>query len=137
MLYLHIVGVIVLASILASSTDWLFFDVLVHRYYQAAPEVWRAGSQGRRIVLSQLIGTLACAAMVMLYLSVPHWRVPGRPAALALIVWCAGPLPVVLQQWQWMRIHPAVAAGHAAGWLARLAITALLAAWLLPRFAGT
>jgi hypothetical protein len=132
MLYLRVAGVIVLASAMSSSTDWLFFDVLVHRYYQAAPEVWRTGSGQRRILLSQLIGMLACAAMVMLYLWVPQPHLPGHPAALAFMVWCAGPLPVVLQQWQWMRIHPAVAIGHAAGWLARLVITALLCDWLLP-----
>jgi hypothetical protein len=41
-------------------------------------------------------------------------------------------LSIGLQNLQWMRLHPAVAASHAAGWLARLLIAALLAGWLLP-----
>jgi len=122
-----IIGVVVLASFLASFTDWLCFDVLVHRYYQAAPQLWRQGPATTRIVVSQIIGTLASAAVVLLCA-----RLPGQPLLVAGAAWCAGPLPVGLQTLQWMPLHPAVAASHAAGWLARLLIAAYLAAWLLP-----
>jgi hypothetical protein len=120
-------GVIILASFLASFTDWLCMDLLVHRYYLAAPALWRQGQGTTRIVISQIIGTLATAAVVLLCL-----KLPGRPLFVAGAVWCAGPLPVGLQTLQWMRLHPAVTASHAAGWLARLLIAAYLAAWLLP-----
>jgi hypothetical protein len=122
-----IVAVIALASFLASFTDWLCFDVLIHRFYGVAPEVWRARGGAGRIVVSQIIGTIASAAAVVLCL----WM-PGRPLAVAGLVWAAGPLPATLQNLQWMRLHPAIGASHAAGWLARLVIAALLAAWLLP-----
>ena len=122
-----ILGVIVLASFLASFTDWLCMDLLVHRFYRAAPEVWRPGPGTTRIVISQIFGTLATAAVVFLCI-----KLPGRPLLVAGAVWCAGPLPVGLQNLQWMRLHPAVAASHAAGWLARLLTAAYLAAWLLP-----
>jgi hypothetical protein len=122
-----VLGVIVLATFVASFTDWVFMDLLIHRYYQSSPEVWRPRGGGARIAISQVIGTLATAAVVWLCL-----LVPGRAVLVALLVWCAGPLPVTLQNWQWMKLHPAVAASHAGGWLVRLLIAALLAAWLLP-----
>jgi hypothetical protein len=123
-----VLGVILLATLFASLTDWLFMDVLVHRLYQTAPEIWRPASGTARILVSQLVGTLATAAIVVLCL-----HAPGRPILLAGTAWAAGPLPISIQNWQWMRLHPAIAASHATGWLARLLIAALLAGWLLPR----
>ncbi len=122
-----IVGAIVLASAVASFTDWLFLDVLVHRYYTASPGIWRPPGGVGRIIASQLIGTVATAAAVMLCL-----LAPGRPLLVELAAWCAGPLPVIGQNLQWIRMDLAIAASHAAGWLVRLLIAAGVAAWLLP-----
>jgi len=123
-----ILAVIILASVLASFTDWLFMDALVHRFYASAPGLWRARGGGARIVVSQLIGTAATAALVVLCL----WS-PGRAVSVAAVAWVAGPLPVTLQNLQWMRLHPVIAASHATGWLVRFMITGLLSAWLLAR----
>jgi uncharacterized membrane protein YdbT with pleckstrin-like domain len=79
-------------------------------------------------VVSQLIGTAATAALVVLCL----WS-PGRAVSVAAVAWVAGPLPVTLQNLQWMRLHPVIAASHATGWLVRFMITGLLSAWLLAR----
>lgn len=122
----HLLGTILLATLAASITDWMFMDLLVHRFYAREPGVWRPSGGSRRIVVSQVIGTLATAAIVVLAL-----LVPGRPLTVALAGWCAGPLPVCLQQAQWMRVHPVIAASHATGWLVRLLIGAGLAAWWL------
>jgi hypothetical protein len=115
-----ILATIALATLLASFTDWLFMDVLVNRYYVDSPELWRPPGGTARIVISQVIGTAATAALVLLCLA------GVRPLPAALLVWCAGALPVTLQNLQWMKLPPAVAAGHAVGWLARLLITALI-----------
>jgi hypothetical protein len=125
---MRLLSVIVLATLLASLTDWLCMDLLVHRFYQAAPAIWRPRGGTGRIIASQIIGTLATGAMVWL-----SGLLPGRPITLALAVWLAGPLPVTAQNWQWLRLHPAIAASHAAGWLARLLIATACATWLLPR----
>jgi hypothetical protein len=122
-----IVFVIVLSSFIASFSDWLFMDVLVHRFYLSSPDVWRPRGGRVRIILSQIIGTAASAGVVALCL----WA-PGRPVPVAVAAWVAGPLPVILQNLQWMRLHPGVAGSHAVGWLIRLLVAALLASWLLP-----
>ena len=123
-----VLGIIALASFIASFTDWLCMDLLIHRFYEREPDTWRPNTGPTRIVLSQIIGTIASAAVIGLC-----WLVPGRPLLVAGLAWCAGPLPVILQNLQWIRMHPAVAAGHATGWLARLLIACELAGWLLPR----
>jgi hypothetical protein len=123
---MRIVFVIILSSFIASFSDWLFMDVLVHRFYEAEPAIWRGRGGRIRIVLSQIIGTVASAAVAVLCV----WA-PGRAVPVAGAAWLAGPLPVILQNLQWMRLHPAIAASHAAGWLVRLLIAALLASWLL------
>ena len=123
-----VVGRVLLASLIASFSDWLFMDVLVHRLYAADPAIWRSRGGTARIVLSQCIGTLATAGVVVLCsLSA------SRPMLLAAIAWSAGPLPIILQNAQWMRLHPAIGVSHAAGWLARAVIAAELAVHLGPR----
>jgi hypothetical protein len=121
-----IVGVIILASFLASFTDWIFMDALVHRYYAAAPDIWRPSGGARRIVASQFIGAMATAAVVSLCL-----LAPGRPLVVAAAIWCAGALPILAQNQQWMRLQPQVAVSHAVGWLARILIAAVMTGWLL------
>ncbi len=121
-------GVIVLASFFASFTDWLFMDVIVHPFYAANPQTWRSGQGSMRIVLSQIIGTVASGAVIGLCL-----LAPGRPLLVAGAAWCAGPFPVIVQNLQWIRMHPAVAASYGVGWLARLVIAVAVAGWLLVR----
>ena len=122
---MRIAGVVLLATILASLTDWLFFDVLIHRFYQAAPAVWRPGGRAR-IVISQVASTLATAAAVIIAV-----RLPGAPALLAAGLWAAGALPISIHNWQWMNVHPAIEVSHATGWLIRFLIATYAVAWLL------
>ena len=117
---MRIIAIIAIASFLASFTDWLFMDVLIHSLYARAPQLWRPQGGAGRIVVSQLIGTAASAAVVGLCLA------GGAPLVVAGGVWLAGPCPVILQNMQWMKLHPAVGASHAVGWLARFVIAAAL-----------
>ena len=116
------IGIVLLASLVASFSDWVFMDLLVHRFYAANPALWRGGQGASRIALSQIIGTLATACVVGLCI-----LAPGRPLLVAALAWAGGPLPMALQNLQWMRLHPAVAASHATGWLVRAIIAAELA----------
>lgn len=113
---------ILLATTAASLTDWLFMDVLVHRYYADEPNVWRPSIGSSRIIVSQIVGTLATISAVLLVL-----RMPGHPLLLGVALWCTGAFPICAQNVQWMRISPTIGASHAAGWLARLLIATCLA----------
>ncbi len=122
--------VVVLSSVLASFTDWLFMGVLFHDRYLAYPEVWREGRDNpRKIIWSQLIGSVACVGFVGLCLF-------GRPVLRdylreGFLVWVAATLPMLAQNGVWMKLHPLVLTSHAAGWLVRFLITAVVAGFFL------
>jgi uncharacterized membrane protein len=131
-------AVVVGASILASVTDWLFMGVLFHKQYQHAPEIWRTHPQltgTRRIVYSQIIGLITCAAFAYLCLTLDALTVPSA-LTVALLVWVAGAVVILGQMVMWVKLHPLVGVSHALGWLARLVITALLAVWIMGPKAG-
>lgn len=129
----HYLLAVVLSGIASSFTDWFFMGVLFHDRYLAAPEVWR-GSPGQqqpsRILLSMLEGLVSCAAFV--YLCWLTNMLTARSAlTLAVIVWLAGPLPLIRTNIAWIRMHPLLGVSHSMGWLARFVVSALIAVWVL------
>ncbi len=115
-----------LATALASFTDWLFMDALIHRTYAAHADTWRPTEACGRMIVSQVIGTLATTAAVGLFL-----LVPGRPLLVAVAAWAASPLPISLQTLRWICVHPAVTASDATGWPVRLLILTFMVARLI------
>jgi hypothetical protein len=125
--------VVAAASLIASFTDWLFMGVLFHEKYLHAPEIWRQHpelSGARRIVYSQAIGVVACAAYAYLCLSLDTLTLRSA-LTVAVLVWLAGVAVILAQMVMWVKLHPLIGLSHALGWLTRLVITALLAVWLL------
>ena len=122
---------IIAAGVAGSFTDWLFMGVLAHQQYLAHPEVWREGrTDVRKIVISSLVGAVGSAAFAYLLLRAgSHGLGPGL--AWAALVWAAGPLPLLVINGQWIKVHPYVTAAHCAGWLARFAVTAVIASFLI------
>jgi hypothetical protein len=127
-------GLAVLVAGLASSmTDWLFAGSLFHDKYNAYPEVWRypAGSgENKAVVTSMAVGFFACAALLLLMigLGVHGW---SRTFLLAGLVWAAAPLPLLITNALFIKLHPLVMVSNALGWLARLGITAAAAVLIL------
>jgi hypothetical protein len=128
----HYLLAVVLSGIAASFTDWLFMGVLFHDKYLAYPEVWR-GKPGQpdasRILISTLLGFVSCAAFV--YLCWLTDMVTAKSAlTLAVVVWLAGPLPLIRTNIAWIKMHPLLGVSHSMGWLARFVVTALITVWL-------
>ncbi|MDP9103686.1 MAG: hypothetical protein M3N05_06755 [Pseudomonadota bacterium] len=127
----RVVAAVAASSVIASFTDWLFMGVLFHDRYEIHPEVWREGrSEPRKIILSQVVGVLACIGFVGLCLFLPHLLRFYIKAAF--LVWLAASLPMLIQNGIWMKLHPLVQSSHAAGWLARFLITAVVCSFLIP-----
>ena len=63
---MKIVEAVILGAILGSLADWLFAGVLFHDRYHTYPEVWRRGSQRRRIMLAQATVLLSAVGFVLL-----------------------------------------------------------------------
>ena len=125
--------VVLLPSVLATFSDWLFMGVLFHEKYKAAPEIWRTppGSPERGLVIySQLLGVLSCGAFAYLCTQTPALTM-SRTLGEAAIVWLAGPVVVIAQMVLWTKLHPLIGASQSLGWLVRFIVTGLLGVWLL------
>jgi hypothetical protein len=123
--------IVVLASLIASVTDWLFMGAMFHDRYLLYPEVWRGGlSEGTKIMQSELIGILSSVGFVAVA-AMLRLRTMGALIAAAILVWLATAVPMLVQDGIWMKIDPLVLSAHAVGWLVRFLVTALLCAWLL------
>jgi hypothetical protein len=126
-------AVVAAASVIASFTDWLFMGVLFHEKYLHAPEIWRTHPQltgTPRIIYSQIIGLITCAAFAYLLLALDALTIP-QAMEVAILVWAAGAVVILGQIVLWVKLHPLIGVAHALGWLARLVVTGLLAVWLI------
>jgi hypothetical protein len=119
------------AGIGTSFTDWFFTGVLFHNQYAAYPEVWRkTTSEGQKIAWCTLLGFLSAAAFMT---ACAVFGIHGYASTLTFagIAWMLGPLPLTIMNALYIKLHPQVAVAHSLGWLARFAVAALAAGWLL------
>lgn len=125
---------VVASGIATSFTDWLFMGVLFHAKYTETPEIWRnkpGQSETSNVLASVVLGVLSCAALIYLCIWAGALHAASGALRLAILAWLAAPLPVILTNTIWIKLHPLVGVSHALGWLMRFAVTALIAAWLL------
>jgi len=125
---------VLVAGIGASLTDWFFGGVLFHDKYMAYPEVWRdppGTPETKKILLSTALGFVTCGAFAFLCVRLELVSLV-LALKLAAAVWAIGPLPLIVTNALWTKVHPANAVAHLLGWLAKLGVTALAVAWLQP-----
>jgi hypothetical protein len=123
------IAVAIGAGIASSLTDWFFAGDWLHRRYTYR-EIWREGSEGRAIALTSPLPFLTCGVFAYVITRLGLHTVGGA-AKLALAVWLLGPLPLILTNAAFMKLHRAFVGSYAAGWLVKLTIVAVAAGWLL------
>ncbi len=116
-------------GIVTSLTDWLFAgDWLHHRY--TYPEIWRQGVETKAIALTGPLPFLTCGVFACL-----AWRLGLHSVAdavkLASEVWVIGPLPLILTNAAFMKLHRVFVISYSIGWLIKLEIAAIAAGWFL------
>jgi hypothetical protein len=117
------------AGFVTSMTDWFFAGDWIHRRF-TYPEVWRKGSEMRAIALTSPLPFLTCAAFALLCC----WlRIHSMVIAigLAAAIWLIGPLPMLLTNAAFMKLHRVFVTAYATGWLVKLVIVGAAAGWLL------
>jgi hypothetical protein len=132
---MRIVVATLLSGILASFTDWFFGGYLFHKQYLAYPEIWRnapgdKAGENRAILWSVVLGFLTCAAFVFACIV---FHIHGYFAAihLALFVWLIAPVPLLITNALFIKMHPLNVVSNSLGWLAKLILAALAVGWLL------
>lgn len=132
--YTRILLAIVAAGVVTTFTDWLFMGVLFHQKYLAFPEVWRrkpGEPDAGLIAWSQIVSLVSAAAFIIVCarFHVEFWSTALK---LAVAGWAMGPLPILIQNFLWMKIHPHITLAHVTGWLVRFLVYAVAVMLLLP-----
>jgi hypothetical protein len=103
--------------------DW------IHRRY-TYPEVWRQGPEGRPIALTSPLPFLTCGVFAFATARLGLHSVLSA-VELAIAVWLIGPLPLILTNAAFMKLHRVFVVSYAIGWLIKLTIVAVTVGWFL------
>lgn len=116
------------AGVVTSLTDWFFAGDWLHARYTYA-EIWRQGVESKAIALTSPLPFLTCA--VFAYLSA--WLGVHTFAAafsLAVGIWLLGPLPLILTNAAFMKLHRVFVASYISSWFVKLVVAAAVVTWI-------
>jgi len=123
----RLVAIVIGAGVVSSLTDWFFAGDWLHRRY-TYPEIWRTGAEGRAIALSSPLPFLTCLVFAYAAAQLGIHSVPGA-LKLAAAIWLIGPLPLILTNAAFMKLHRVFVVSYALGWLVKLMIVAVAVGW--------
>lgn len=125
----RLAAVVIGSGILSSLTDWFFAGDWLHRRY-TYPEIWRTGNENRAIALTSPLPFVTCGIFAYLIVALRIHSVSGA-VKVALAVWLIAPLPLILTNAAFMKLHRIFVVSYATGWLAKLIIIAAASGWFL------
>jgi hypothetical protein len=125
----RLVAIIVGAGIITSLTDWFFAGNWIHRRF-SYPEIWRKGAEGRAIALTSPLPFLTCGVFAIVAAQLGLHTLSGA-VKLAVAIWLIGPLPLILTNAAFIKMHRVFVASYATGWLVKLLIVALAVGWFI------
>ena len=117
------------AGVVSSLSDWLFAGDWLHRRF-TYPEIWRQGAETKAIALTSPLPFLTCGAFAYAAAMMGIRTVPAS-LEFAGAVWVIGPLPLILTNAAFMKLHRVFVASYAIGWLVKLSIVAIAVGWFL------
>jgi hypothetical protein len=127
--WVRLAAVTVGTGLLTSFTDWFFAGDWIHRRY-TYPEMWRQRVEARAIALTVPLPFLTCGVFTDAFV----WlglRSLSSAVKLAVAVWLIGPLPLILTNAAFMKLHRVFVASYSIGWLIKLLIVGLAVGWFL------
>jgi hypothetical protein len=116
------------AGVVTSLTDWFFAGDWLHRRY-TYPEIWRQGAESKAIALTSPLPFLTCGVFAILSARL-GLTVVGA-SKLAVAIWVIGPLPLILTNAAFMKLHRVFVVSYSIGWLVKLELAALAVGWFL------
>lgn len=125
----HLALITVGSGVVTSSTDWLFAGDWIHQHY-TYPEIWRRGAESRAIALTSPLPFLTCGVFAYLAARLGLQTVPAA-LKLAVAAWVIGPLPLILTNAAFIKLHRVFVVSYAVGWLVKLVLVALAVGWFL------
>jgi hypothetical protein len=125
----RLIAITVGSGVVSSFTDWFFAGDWIHRRY-TYPEIWRQGDEGRAIALTSPLPFVTCGVFAFVAARLGLHSVSGA-LKFAVAVWVIGPLPLILTNAAFMKLHRVFVVSYAIGWLIKLAIAAVAVGWFL------
>jgi hypothetical protein len=119
----RLVAIVVGAGVISSLTDWFFAGDWIHRRY-SYPEIWRHGGEGRAIALTSPLPFLTCGIFAYVTAGLGLHSVSSA-VKLAVAVWLIAPLPLILTNAAFMKLHRVFVVSYAISWLIKLTIVAV------------
>jgi hypothetical protein len=116
------------AGVVTSLTDWFLAGDWIHRRY-TYPEIWRQGAESKAIALTSPLPFLTCGVFAILSARLGLTALGASRVAVA--IWVIGPLPLILTNAAFMKLHRVFVVSYAIGWLIKLELAALAAGWFL------
>jgi hypothetical protein len=117
------------SGVVTSLTDWCFAGDWIHRRF-TYQEIWRPGVESKAIALTSPLPFLTSFVFASIAARL-HATSASGAFELGVAIWLIGPLPLILTNAAWMKLHRVFVASYAAGWLVKLLIVAAAVAWFL------
>jgi hypothetical protein len=117
----------------ASLTDWLFMGDSLYKRYDRYPEIWRhPHDQGemKAIAWSVPLPFITCAVFTLLCARL-NLHSYSSTVKLALAIWLVGPLPLLIVNGLFIKLHSAITTSYPLGWLVKLVVAALAVTLIL------
>lgn len=125
----RIIFIVIATGIVTSLTDWFFAGDWLHLRF-TYPEVWRTGAESKAIALTSPLPFLTCGIFAWVLASLGFLSISGA-SKMAVAIWLIGPLPLILTNAAFIKLHRVFVISYAAGWLVKLMIVALAVARFL------
>lgn len=116
-------------GVVTSLTDWFFAGDWLHRRF-TYPEIWRQGAESRAIALTSPLPFVTCFVFAYVVARL-HLNYVSGALKFAAAIWVIGPLPLILTNAAFMKLHRVFVVSYATGWLVKLVIAAIAVGWLL------
>lgn len=122
---------VALGGVLVGLADWLFGGILFHDKYMAYPEVWRPRDTNRyAIAIAQVLAFVTALAFVLIAQKFALTDF-SQTFIFAFLLWIMAPVPILITNAAFMKLHPLVVASNTVGWLVKLFALAFVTALFL------
>jgi hypothetical protein len=121
--------IVVATGLVSSMTDWFFAGDWIHRRF-TYPEIWRTGSETKAIMASSALPFLTCGVFAYLLVWMGMHSL-AFTVPIAVAVWLIGPLPLILTNAAFIKLHRVFVLSYATGWLVKLVLVAVAVGWFI------
>jgi hypothetical protein len=120
-------------GLVTSLTDWLFMGDWLYKRYNQYPEIWRhqhGEGETKAIAWYTPLPFVLCAVFTVLCARL-NLHSYSATFKLALAIWLVGPLPLLIGNALFIKLHSAITASYSLGWLVKLVVAAVAVTLIL------